>query len=103
VIEDVLHHRGRTLVRRLRLVPGEGTPWHRDPYHRVTVVLTGDVLSIEYRGDQPPHRVEVATGQTDWEEPSDRVHRAVNIGQQPYEEVTIFFLDRADAIAQPAE
>ena len=44
---QVLHHRGNYLVRRQRLAPGESTPWHRDPFHRVTVVLSGDLL--EYR------------------------------------------------------
>jgi hypothetical protein len=29
VIDEVLHHRGPTLVRRPRLAPGEATPWHR--------------------------------------------------------------------------
>ncbi len=49
MIDDVLFHRGTTLVRRLRLAPGDVMPWHRDPYHRVTVVLHGDALAIEYR------------------------------------------------------
>src|SRR2546427_6329816 len=40
--QQVLHHRGNYLVRRQRLAPGEATPWHRDPFHRVTVVLAGD-------------------------------------------------------------
>jgi len=41
---EVLHHRGNFLVRRQRLAPGEAAPWHRDPFHRVTVVLSGDLL-----------------------------------------------------------
>jgi hypothetical protein len=49
------------------------------------------------------HRVEVTSGQIDWEEPSARVHRAVNVGKQPYEQVTIFLLDRPDAVPQPVE
>ena len=99
--EDVLHRRGTTLVRRLHLAPGETTPWHRDPYHRVTVVVSGDALLIEYRDGGESHRVEVTAGQADWDEPSARVHRAINIGHQPYEEVTIFFLDRPDTVPQP--
>ena len=101
--EEVLHHRGTTLVRRLRLAPSEATPWHRDPYHRVTVVLAGDALSIEFRDGAQPHHVDVTPGQTDWDEPSTRVHRAINVGLQPYEEVTIFFLDRPDAVPQPID
>ena len=99
--ENVLYRRDTTLVRRLHLAPGETTPWHRDPYHRVTVVVSGDVLSIEYRDGGQPHRVEVTAGQADWDEPCARVHRAINIGHQRYEEVTIFFLDRPDAVPQP--
>ncbi len=30
-----------------------------------------------------------------------KAHRAVNIGRQAYEEMTIFFLDRPDAMPQP--
>jgi hypothetical protein len=65
--------------------------------------LEGDLLSIEYRDGGGSLRVEVTPGQVDWEEPSARVHRAVNIGKQPYEQVTIFLLDRADAVAQPSD
>jgi quercetin dioxygenase-like cupin family protein len=42
--QQILHHRGNYLVRRQRLRPGEATPWHRDPFHRVTVVLSGGSL-----------------------------------------------------------
>jgi len=31
------------------------------------------------------------------------VHRAVNIGNQPYEQVTVFLLDRPDAVAEPTD
>ena len=36
-----------------------------------------------------------------WDEPTRRVHRAVNPGASPYEEVTVFFLDAPDADPQP--
>ena len=36
-----------------------------------------------------------------WAEPAERLHRGVNVGAQPYEEVTVFFLDRPDAVPQP--
>ena len=78
-------------------------PWHRDPFHRVTVVLGGDALAIEYRDEREQHPVEVTPGQVDWDEPTDQVHRGVNVGQQPYEEITVFFLDRPDAVPQPRE
>jgi quercetin dioxygenase-like cupin family protein len=99
--EEILHHRGNYLVRRLSLAPGEATPWHRDPFQRVTVILRGEALAIEYRDEGVAQRVEVTAGQADWDEPADRVHRAVNVGGQIYEEITIFLLDRPDAVPQP--
>jgi hypothetical protein len=78
-------------------------PWHRDPYHRVTVVLSGDALLIEYRDGGPAERIALAAGRVDWDEPTARVHRGVNAGAEPYEEVAVFFLDRADAVPQPVE
>jgi len=100
---EVLHHRGNYLVRRQRLNPGEATPWHRDPYHRVTVVLSGDLLNIEFRNGGATQPCKITAGEVDWSEPSDRVHRAVNVGQQMFEEVVTFFLDRSDAAPQPEE
>ncbi len=103
MIDDVLFHRGTTVVRRLRLAPGEAMPWHRDPYHRVTVVLHGDALAIEYRDGGTSQRFQITPEQVDWDEPTDRVHRGVNVGTQPYEEITVFFLDRPDAVPQPTD
>jgi len=100
--EIVLHH-GTTMVRRLRLAPGEAMPWHRDPFQRVAVILRGDLLSIEYRDGGENLRIDITPGVVEWEEPSARVHRAVNVGKQFYEQVTIFLLDRPDAVAQPVE
>jgi quercetin dioxygenase-like cupin family protein len=99
--EERLFQRGTTLVRRLSLAPGEAMPWHRDPHHRVTVVLSGDALAIEYRDGGESSRFDVRPGQADWDEPSERVHRGVNVGEEPYEEITVFFLDRPDAVPQP--
>ena len=99
--EEILYRRGNYLVRRLRLKAGEATPWHRDPYHRVTVVLSGDVLAIEFRDGGETAHWTINPGEVDWVEPSDRVHRAVNTGTETFEEVTTFFLDRPDALHQP--
>jgi quercetin dioxygenase-like cupin family protein len=99
--EERLFQRGTTLVRRLRLAPGEAMPWHRDPFHRVAVVLHGDALAIEYADGGDSQRFAVSPGQVDWDEPSDRAHRGVNVGELPYEEITIFFLDHPDDVAQP--
>jgi oxalate decarboxylase/phosphoglucose isomerase-like protein (cupin superfamily) len=101
MIEELLHHRGNTLVRRLVLAPGESTRWHTDPFDRVSVVLNGEALSIEFRDGGSDVRVAVAPGQVDWDEPSGRVHRAVNIGGIPYEEVTTFLLRHPTDAPQP--
>jgi hypothetical protein len=77
------------------------TPWHVDPFHRITVVVRGQALAIEYQDGRETDRVEVCAGETDWDAPTDQVHRAVNVGRATYEEVTIFFLDRPDALPQP--
>jgi quercetin dioxygenase-like cupin family protein len=99
--QQVLFHRGNYLVRRQRLAPGEATPWHRDPHHRVTVVLSGDLLSIEFRDGAETLTWEVTPDEVDWSEPSDRVHRAVNTGKEVFEEVVTFFLDGPEADPQP--
>lgn len=99
--EEVLHHRGRTLVRRLHLAPGEATRWHVDLCSRVTVVLQGTRLSIEFRDGTPSEEVEVTPGQTGWDEPFPQPHRAVNTGDTDYTEVSVFFLDGDDVEPQP--
>jgi quercetin dioxygenase-like cupin family protein len=101
--QQLLHHRGNYLVRRQRSVPGDATPWHRDPFHRVTVVLAGDVLNIEFRDGCETQSWKITVGEVDWSEPSGRVHRAVNVGKEVFEEVLIFFLDHPDAEPQPEE
>jgi hypothetical protein len=53
--------------------------------------------------ERESRRVEISAGQVEWEEPTERIHRAVNVSKQPYEQVTVFLLDRPDAVAQPSE
>jgi hypothetical protein len=101
MIQETLHHRGTTLVRRLLLRPGEATRWHVDPFHRVSVVLKGDVLAVEFRDGQPTMEVRVSPGQVDWDEPGHLIHRALNIGDIPYEEITVFFLAHHNDAPQP--
>jgi hypothetical protein len=101
MVDEVLYRRGTIAVRRLRLGLGEATPWHRDPFHRVTVIIQGDALAVERRDGGDRHRLEVTPGQVDWDEPLDRPHRAVNVGTHTYEEIAVFFLDRPDAVLQP--
>ncbi len=71
VIEETISQRGTTLVRRLVLEPSEATAWHVDPFHRVTVIVSGEALAIEYRGIGGTERVAVSAGQAGWETPSD--------------------------------
>jgi hypothetical protein len=85
----------------LVLEPGESTAWHSDPFHRVTVVVRGDELAIEYSDAGETQRFPVYPGQADWDAPTDREHRAINVGAITYEEVAIFFLDHPDAVPQP--
>jgi len=99
--EEILIQRGTTLVHRLRLEPSEVLPWHVDPYVRVTVVLSGELLEIEYQDGDGREQVHVHPGQVDWDEPTNRPHRARNLGD-PYEEVTIFFGEREGVPHQPA-
>ena len=101
MIEETLHHRGTTLVRRLYLELGEATRWHVDPFHRVSIVLQGEALFIEFRTERPAIEVRVSPGQVDWDEPGGYAHRARNAGGTPYEEITVFFLARHDDAPQP--
>lgn len=64
----------------------------------MSVVFSGDILAIEFRDGLPRKQVKITPGQVDWDEPSDRVHRAVNIGDGPYEEITVFFLAHPDDV-----
>jgi hypothetical protein len=43
------------------------------------VVLRGGVLAIEYRDGGQGARFELKGGQVDWDEPTDRIHRGVNV------------------------
>ena len=101
MIGEAIFQRDNILVRRLRLAPGEAMPWHRDPFHRISVVLSGDAIAIEFRDGEESQRFPVSPGQADWDEPTERVHRGVNVGEQVYEEIVVFFLDGPDADAQP--
>lgn len=99
--QQILHRRANCVVRRQKLAPGEATPWHRDPYHRVSVVVNASPLAIEFRDSHESLPWNNTPGEVNWLEPTDRVHRAVNIGQSQFEEVVTFFLDRPDADPQP--
>lgn len=99
----LLHHHGNYQVWRIRLAPGEATHWHRDPYQLVTVVLEGDELEVEFRGSRETHIWKLTPGEVAWSEPSDRPHRAINVGSKPFAGVTTFFLNDPEEIAQPTD
>jgi quercetin dioxygenase-like cupin family protein len=99
--QQVLHHRGNYLVRRQKLAPGQATPWHHDPFQRVSVVVSGSSLAIEFRDASESLPWNSVAGEVNWLEPTDRIHRAVNVGKDSFEEVVTFFLDRPDADPQP--
>lgn len=88
-------------IRRLVLEPGEAMPWHSDACHRFSVIVRGEQLTIEYRDGGERVELSVHPGMVDWNEPDDRVHRGVNTGSIPYEEVVIFLLGSPGMDPQP--
>jgi len=89
------------VVRRAILEPGESSAWRTDPCDRVTVVLRGDRLAIEFRDSGEIHEFDVQEGQVDWDEPTSEVHRAINVGRERYQEVVTFFLPETFEDPQP--
>ena len=98
---EVITRRDDLIVRRSVLAPGEATPWHTDAVNRLTVVVTGERLKIEFRDSAETIDIPVHPGLTDWDAPEPRVHRAVNTGATPFEEVVTFYLDRPGQDPQP--
>jgi len=98
---ETIRDDGTILVRRVVLAPGESMPWHTDACHRVSVIVRGGRLRIEYRDGGASEEVEVQPGQADWDRPNDRVHRGVNIGDTPYEEVVVFLRESGAIDPQP--
>jgi len=98
--EELYRQRG-VLVRRAFLEPGEASGWHVDACHRVSVVVSGERLAVEYRDGSEALELELGPGMVGVDEPSSRVHRAVNVGGRRHEEVVTFLLDRPDQDPQP--
>ena len=99
--EELLYEKGDVLVRRAILELGESSPWHTDSCDRVTVILSGDRLAIEFRDSGAIQEFDAPAGQVDWDEPAPEVHRAINVGRRRYEEVVIFFLSEPGQDPQP--
>ena len=100
---ELITKRDDLVIRRLVLEPGEAMPWHTDPCHRFSVVVRGEQIHIEFRetGERIP--IAVQPGIAEWDQPEARVHRGVNSGATPYEEVVIFFLDKPGIDPQPVQ
>jgi hypothetical protein len=98
---EIITRRGDLLIRRAILAPGEATPWHVDLVDRFTVVVRGDRLAIEFRDGGEPESFDVHPGLADWDAPEPRVHRAVNVGAETFEEVVTFFLRPGEPDPQP--
>ena len=99
--EETLQRRKNLAPRRQTLEPGESTGWHTDPCHRFSVVVRGSMLAIEYADTGEVKRLAVSPGESGWDEPTDRVHRATNLGSEVYEEVALFVLAEPNAEPQP--
>ena len=89
------------IIRRHILEPGEALPWHTDRCRRFTVVVSGEAISIEYRDSGEVETFSVHAGMADWDDPQPRVHRGINTGSVPFEEVIIFFLSEPGMEPQP--
>jgi hypothetical protein len=100
---ELITQRGNLLIRRQRLEPGEALPWHVDRCHRFTVVVQGERLGIEFRDTGEVVEVPVNPGLAEWDVPEPRVHRGVNLGAVPYEEVVTFYLNHPGEDPQPEQ
>jgi hypothetical protein len=98
---ETITKRDDLVIRRLVLEPGEAMPWHTDSCQRFSVVVRGERLRIEFRDTGEALTVAVSPGMAGWDEPEARVHRGVNAGSTPYEEVVTFFLGSPGIEPQP--
>jgi hypothetical protein len=98
---EIVSQRKEIRIRRHILQPGEALPWHTDRCQRFSVVIRGDALRIEYRDADEVETIAVCPGMAEWDQPQARVHRGLNSGQLPFEEVVIFFLGEPNIEPQP--
>ena len=101
MISETISQRTDLIIRRHILEPGEALPWHSDLCHRFSVTIHGEAIAIEYRDTKEIETITVHPGLVGWDAPEQKVHRAINIGKVPYEEVIIFFIDKPDMEPQP--
>jgi oxalate decarboxylase/phosphoglucose isomerase-like protein (cupin superfamily) len=98
---DIITERNELVIRRTVLDPGEAMFWHSDACRRFSVVVRGDRLAIEYQDSGATEEFSVHAGLADWDEPEVRVHRAINVGTEPFEEVVTFYRDHPEQEPQP--
>jgi hypothetical protein len=98
---EIITKRDDLVIRRLVLEPGEAMPWHTDACNRFSVVVRGEHLRIEFRDTGEQVTVAVHPGMAGWDRPTARIHRAVNVGTTPYEEVVLFFPETSGIDPQP--
>ena|SRR5512138_1959198 len=98
---ETITERADLIIRRHILEPGDALPWHVDRCHRFTVVVSGEAIRIEYRDSDKVENFAVHAGMADWDAPQPKVHRGVNVGNVPYEEVIVFFIDEPGMEPQP--
>ena len=98
---ETITQRDDLVIRRHILEPGEALPWHTDRCHRFTVVVSGEALKIEYRDTGQIESIPVHPGLANWDAPEPRVHRGINAGNIPYEEVIVFFIEEPGMEPQP--
>jgi hypothetical protein len=63
---ETITRRTDLIIRRHILEPGETLPWHTDPCHRFTVVVSGEANSIEYRDSAEVETFPVHPGLAGW-------------------------------------
>lgn len=98
--DEKISQQGTKLAHRQILEPGECSEWHVDSYRRFSVVIRGSRLKIEFR-DGSSEQVTTKSREAGWDGPTDLEHRAVNVGTDAYEEVTLFFLEQPTSNPQP--
>jgi hypothetical protein len=101
MISQNISERADVIIRRHILEPGEALPWHTDLCHRFSVIVQGESIAIEYRESKEIKKINVHPGLAEWDAPQAKVHRAINIGKVPYEEVVIFFINTQGMEPQP--
>jgi hypothetical protein len=101
MISETISQRTGLVIRRHILEPGESLPWHSDLCHRFTVVVRGEAIDIHYRDSNEMKTIHVHPGLAEWDAPQPKIHRAINTGNVPYEEVILFFIGKPDLEPQP--